>query len=115
MDKQTFDTGNATIGLRFSHAMPTNQGVFSPNIGLKLISDFETDSQEITGRFVANTAKSNEFKFLTTERDAQYAVIDFGFSFQLKQGNSGFLNIESLQGYEDLEQTRLNFGWRWEI
>jgi outer membrane autotransporter protein len=115
IDQHTKDIGNLNIGSHFRYIVNTNRGVFIPGISLTAVNDFENDAQVITGFFVANANDRDSFALKTNAVDSSYFVVALGFSFQLKGGNSGFVNVETVEGYENLDQQRLTAGWRWEI
>ena len=101
------------LGARFRYIATTNHGVFIPTLSLTAVNDFKYDAQVVTGRFVG--VADSQFNVAANKNDKDYFVIGAGFSFQLKNGNSGFVNLESLQGYSNLDQNRLTLGWRWEL
>ncbi|NRB42758.1 MAG: autotransporter outer membrane beta-barrel domain-containing protein, partial [Pseudomonadales bacterium] len=115
IDKQSLDVASLNVGSYFRYIMSTKHGVLIPHISLALIQDFETDASVISGRFVASPSSGSDFELSTPEGDSSYMVLGAGFSFQMKNGNAGFINLESIQGYEDLTQLRFTAGWRWEI
>lgn len=115
LDAQTKDIGTLNIGSHFRYTIATQNGVFIPTVSLTWVNDFKDEAQTISGRFVANTDPSSSFQLQTSALDTSYFIIATGFSFQLKGGNAGFVNIESVQGYDNLSQQRITAGWRWEI
>lgn len=115
MDDQNRDIGMLNVGSHFRYVFTTQHGVFIPVITLSAVNDFQNDAQVVTGRFVGITDNSAAFGIRSEKSDANYFIVGAGFSFQLKNGNAGFINLETLQGYENLDQNRFTFGWRWEI
>jgi outer membrane autotransporter protein len=115
IDEQNKDIGTFSAGSYFRYIATTQRGVFIPSLSITLVNDFKDEAQTITGRFVANANPNSSFQLQTNTLDSTYFVIGAGFSFQLKGGNAGFINIESVQGYDNLEQERITAGWRWEI
>lgn len=115
LDAQSKDIGTLNVGSHFRYIANTQRGVFIPGLSVTLVNDFEDDAQTITGRFVANANPNSSFQLQTNTLDSSYFIIGAGFSFQLKGGNAGFINLESVQGYDNLQQERITAGWRWEI
>lgn len=115
MDDQSRDIGMLNAGAHFRYVFTTNHGVFIPVLTLSAINDFENDAQVVTGRFIGITDPNAVFSIRSEESDSSYFIVGAGLSFQLKNGNAGFINLESVQGYSNLEQTRFTFGWRWEL
>lgn len=116
ISKHKRDIGSFSAGGRFRYIFTTSKGVFIPNLTLTAVSDFKNDAQTITGRIVGlNRNGHDEFKVMAEKSDSDYFIVAAGFSMQLKNGNAGFLNLESLQGYDNLDQMRVTLGWRWEI
>lgn len=114
MDKQKRDIGSFNVGGRFRYIFTTSKGVFIPNLTLTAVSDFKNDAQVVTGRFIGLNRASG-FEIMSEKSDSDYFIVATGFSMQLKNGNSGFFNLESLQGYDNLDQMRVTLGWRWEL
>lgn len=115
MDKQKRDIGSLNIGGRFRYIATTSKGVFIPNLTLTAVNDFQNDAQVVTGRFIGLNSNTNGFAIMSEKSDSDYFIIAAGFSMQLKNGNAGFFNLESLQGYDNLDQMRVTLGWRWEL
>jgi hypothetical protein len=115
LDSQSKDIGTLNIGSYFRYIANTQRGVFIPGLSLTLVNDFEDEAQIISGRFVANANPNSSFQLQTNKLDSTYFILGAGFSFQLKGGNAGFINLESVQGYDNLDQERITAGWRWEI
>jgi len=115
MDAQKRDIGTLQMGARLSAAFNTQRAVILPELSLRLVNDFEDESQALTGRWVGSTASGNDFTWNSDAPDSSYAVASVGLSFQLAHGNSGFLTLESIEGYDRLTQQRVSAGWRWEI
>lgn len=115
MDKQKRDIGSLNIGGRFRYIATTSKGVFIPSLTLTGVNDFQNDAQVVTGRFIGLNSNTNGFAIMSEKSDSDYFIIAAGFSMQLKNGNSGFFNLESLQGYDNLDQMRVTLGWRWEL
>ena len=115
IDKQKRDIGTVAAGSHFRYVITSQHGVFIPVLSLTAIHDFENGAQQITGRFVGTVGSDNGFSVNTMERDSSFYIIAAGMSFQLKNGNAGFINLESVESYSYLDQYRLTMGWRWEL
>ncbi|HEY9033315.1 MAG TPA: autotransporter outer membrane beta-barrel domain-containing protein [Pseudomonadales bacterium] len=115
IDEQNQDIGSLQVGSHLRYVVNTRRGVFIPVLTVSAVNDFEDDVQVVTGRFIGFNSNSGNFSIKTEKPDTSYLVLAAGFSFQLKNGNAGFVNIETLEGYDNLDQQRLTLGWRWEL
>ena len=115
IDEQTKDISTLNLGANFQYVIATSRGVVIPSASLQMVQEFEDDTQFITGRFVGNKSNGSDFRLTTNEVDSSYALVGIGCSLQLKNGQAGFINIQTAEGYENIDQTRLTLGWRWEI
>jgi uncharacterized protein YhjY with autotransporter beta-barrel domain len=115
MDQSSKDIGNINLGANLHYVVNTNHGVFIPTFSMTAVEDFEDDAQIISGYFVVNPNPADSFAMETNGADTYYFVVSGGFSFQLKGGNSGFVNLETVEGLEMMTQHRITAGWRWEI
>lgn len=104
-----------SLGSQLRYVWAQNWGVVVPHLDLELVKELDDDENVASGNFVGNVATTQDFKLKTNQVDTSYFFIGFGFSAQLQNGNSGFFNIRTLQGYNNLDQTIYSLGWRWEI
>ncbi len=115
IDEQEKDIATLNLGSNFQYIVNTEKGVVIPMISLQFIKEFEDDTEFVTGRFVGNKANGGDFRLATNDVDSSYSIIGTGCTLQLKNGNAGFVNIQKTVGFENIDQTRLTVGWRWEI
>jgi uncharacterized protein YhjY with autotransporter beta-barrel domain len=115
ISEQKRDTSSIKIGSNFQYTFGTRHGVVIPLIGLQAVHEFEGNANSVTGNFVGNVATDASFDLTTNDIDKNYFLISTGLNFQLKNGNAGFIHIQSTEGYDNLEQIQYTLGWRWEI
>ncbi|NRB41501.1 MAG: autotransporter outer membrane beta-barrel domain-containing protein [Pseudomonadales bacterium] len=112
--EQQRDVASINIGSYFRYVFSTTKGVFIPNARVSYNHNVQDNTNDVEGSFAANPDGVG-FSLQSDEADSSYYVVAAGFNFQLKNGNAGFFEIESLEGYNNLTQMRYTAGWRWEI
>ncbi len=112
---QKRESSTVKFGTNVQYVFATPQGVIIPLISLHAVEEFEDSANVVTGRFAGNIATDAGFNLTTNDIDKQYFILGAGFNFQLKNGNAGFINIQSTEGYDNLNQLQYTAGWRWEI
>jgi uncharacterized protein YhjY with autotransporter beta-barrel domain len=115
ISEQERDSTSIKIGTNIQYVFATSSGVFIPLISLHAVEELEDNNNLVTGRFVGNIATDATFNLTTNDVDTKYFIIGAGFNFQLKNGNAGFVNIQSTESYDNLDQLQYTAGWRWEI
>ena len=113
-NSQTRDILTLNLGTNVQYVVPTAKGVFIPLFTLQLVNELDDQAQIVTGRFLGNDSTST-FELATNDIDLSYLIVGAGFNFQLKNGNAGFVRVESVESYENLDQIRYTAGWRWEL
>lgn len=115
LDDQTRDSSTVKLGANVQYTFATSNGVIIPLIGLYGVREIEDNANIVTGRFVGNIASNASFNLATNDMDTSYFIAAAGLNFQLRDGNAGFINIQSTESYENLDQVQVTAGWRWEI
>ena len=116
MSDQERDVSTLKAGASFQYVFGLSRGVIIPQLSAHIVEELEDDSQVVTSNYIGNGKTNNtSFELATNEVDTSYYIIGTSLSFQLKNGNAGFINIQSTEGYDDLEQIQYTAGWRWEI
>lgn len=115
MDDQSRDHSTVSAGVDASYAISTANGVVLPHVSLDLRNELDDDALVVNGRFVGGTANNDEFALSTRALDSSYYVLGVGTSLQLSGGNSGYIDVKSLLGYDDVSQWQIRAGWRWEM
>ena len=114
METQEKESLSLTLGTQVTYVSSQNWGVWIPYADIQVFKEFNDDPQVVEGRFVGNLAAGN-FKINSNETDTDYYLLGVGSTFQLKHGSSAFVNIQTMQGNDNLDQVYFTAGWRWEI
>lgn len=114
LSEQQRNVGSISVGSYFHYVFSTQAGIFIPNARLSYNYNVQDNVNNVEGRFAANP-NSAGFSLKSNEVDNSYVVIAAGLNVQLKNGNAGFFEIESIEDYDNLTQLRYTAGWRWEI
>ncbi len=107
-------------GLAAVYSYSTEWGVLRPQLRADFIREMEDDAQIINFRFLsepfANDPSAPVFPWplKTDAPDKDYFLLGIGVSAQFRGGVSGFVDWQSLQGYNDLQVDSVTFGLRWE-
>ena len=113
LDKQSRDFANINIGSYLRYVLNTKKAVFIPSLRVVLNHSLEDDIQSVSGHFVGD--ESARFSMAANAMDDTYLTIGAGMNFQLQNGNSGFIDLETIEAYDNLNQYRITGGWRWEF
>lgn len=115
MDDQSRDHSTVSVGVDTSYAISTSYGVVLPHVSLDLRNELDDEALVVNGRFMGGTANNDDFALSTRELDSSYYVLGVGTSLQMSGGNSGYVDVKSLLGYDDVSQWQIRAGWRWEM
>ena len=85
--------------------------MFVPHARVSFQRELEDTATGVIVRFV-NDPTNTEFEFLTAVPDNNFFRVGAGFSVVLQNGLSGFVDYESLQGYDNLTSNTLTAGLR---
>ena len=112
-DAQDIRSEVLTGGLRLAYNRTTDFGVFVPHLRVAFQTELEDAARVTTVRF-ANDPFDTEFQFVEQPPDSDFFRVGAGFSMVLQNGVSGFVDYESLQGYNNISSTTLTLGLRFE-
>lgn len=112
IDGQDRDLLTASIGADLRYTISMAWGVLVPYLGVELINELDDDGSVVTGRFTGNLVADDGFTLATNEIDTSYALVGVGTTWQLAGNQGGYVDVKSLQGYDDLDQWRITAGWR---
>lgn len=115
MDDQSRSHNTVSVGVDASYAVSTSLGVVLPHASIDLRHELDDDLLVVNGQFLGDSANDQSFSLATRAIDTTYYVVGIGSSLQLAGGNSAFLDLKSLLGYDDASQWQLRAGWRWEF
>ncbi len=106
----------STLGIRTSYPISSSGGVFIPQASLELNHQFKSDERFINATLpVASNLGSDNPNTQTSQLDRNYLTLGVGVSAIFPNGHSGFVQIESLQGSDDLSDTAIKAGYRLEF
>lgn len=112
-DDQDVKSKVVTGGLRIAYNKAASFGVFIPHVRVAFQKELEDDVRAVTVRFVNDPTNTN-FEFLTAVPDTDFFRVGAGFSMVWANGLSGFIDYESIQGYDNLTSSTLTAGLRFE-
>lgn len=110
-DDQEVKSKVVTGGLRIAYNKTTSFGVFIPHVRVAFQKELEDDVRGVNVRFVNDPTNTN-FEFLTAVPDTDFYRLGAGFSMVWANGLSGFIDYESIQGYDNLTSSTLTAGLR---
>lgn len=112
IDEQNRDSVTWSIGTDARYTVSQDWGVLVPYLGLEFVTEQEDDAQFISGKFLGNVSTGEKFELATGEIDSSYYLISAGASATFTGGSAIFIDIKTLQGYDDSEQIRFTGGYR---
>lgn len=112
VDEQDRDSSTFTIGSDVRYTISQDWGVLVPYAALEFITEMEDDAVSVSGRFLGNLGTDDDFDLETGEIDSSYMLLSFGASATFTGGSAAFVDIKSLQGYDNSEQIRFTGGYR---
>jgi len=118
VDKQHIDSLVGTLGIKASYPISSSSGVFLPQVTVELKRQFRNDDRFIEATLPVATDLANvntDPNSKTSKSDRNYARLGVGVSAVFPKGRSGYLQIESLQGSDDLSETAIKAGFRMEF
>ena len=108
---QKIDSLQSIVGCQLAWTVSRARGVIIPHIRAEWYHEFANDDHTITAGFAADPF-GVAFSVPTEEPDENYFAIGGGVSGVWQRGMQGFIEIETLQGLEDLSNYVLTAGIR---
>lgn len=104
------------LGIRTSYVISSSTGVFIPQASLELNRQFKNDERFIEATLpVAIGLGSDNPSTETSQLDRNYLKLGIGVSAVFPKGHSSFVQLESLQGSNDVSDTAIKAGYRLEF
>jgi outer membrane autotransporter protein len=104
------------LGVRTSYPISSSRGVFVPQASLELNYQLKKDERFIDAALpVALGLGAADARAQTSQLDRNYFKLRVGVSAIFPKGHSGFIQLESLQGSDDLSDTAMKAGYRVEF
>ncbi len=114
--KQSVESLIGAMGIRTSYPINFSGGVFVPQASLELNRQFRQDERFIDATLpVAINLNTDDPSTQTSQLDRTYLKLGLGISAIFPNGHSGFIQIESLQGNDDLSDTAIKAGYKLEF
>ena len=114
IDEQDYQSTTMTIGSQFSYVVNLRSGVLIPQIRLEWIKEFQDDVNVVSGNFIGDPLKE-KFRLPTDKPDDSYVQLGVGTTGIIPGGTTYYAFYQTFLGYENLSQSSLNFGLRWEL
>ncbi|MFV2058011.1 MAG: autotransporter outer membrane beta-barrel domain-containing protein [Thiohalomonadales bacterium] len=114
LDGQEYQSLTLAIGGQFTYAISMQGGVFIPQARIEWITEFEDDINVVSGNYIGDPQKE-KFRLPTDATDDSYAQLGLGFSGVFPGGTTYYLYYQSYLGFENLTQSSVNAGFRWEL
>jgi len=112
IDDMKRDLLTASVGADLRYTVSTSWGVVVPYLTVEWINELDDDDSVVTGRFTGNLVASDGFSLANDAIDTSYAQVSIGTTWQLASGQGGYVDIKSLQGYDNVDQWQVTAGWR---
>ena len=121
INEQNIDSLTSTVGIKATRVISTSSGVFRPHASIEWKHEFK-DRSAISGSstYLSGTGSglgvSGNFSEENTDGiDKDYFNATVGVSVVFPKGRSGYLNLESRFGDDQIKDTAVKAGFRWEF
>lgn len=110
------DINSLTIGggARFVGTFSTGRAIILPQFSVEWVHELRNNSRQIVSTYV-NDPRNTELTLVTDDPDENYFLLGFGASAVFTNGVQIFSELRSLAGLEDISQTLLSAGLRYEF
>jgi len=103
-----------TVGGQAQYALSYSWGVLLPNTRFEIKNEFNDTREAINGRFALDPTNTN-FSINSDEIDSLWFVAGAGLSAVFPHGLSAYVDVETVQGMDNLSLYTYSYGGRWEI
>jgi outer membrane lipase/esterase len=114
IDGQDYESTTLTVGGQFTYVVNTSSGVLIPQVKLELIKEFQDGINVVSGNFIGDPLKQ-KFRLPTDKPDDSYMQLGLGTTGIIPGGTSYYVFYQTYLGYENLSQSSINLGMRWEL
>lgn len=121
INQQNIESLSTSLGVRANRTISTSEGVFVPQASLEWKHEFK-DRSVISGTSTYLSGDGASFglngNFLEDNADAldrDYFNVGVGVSAVFPKGRSGYLNLESRFGDDQVTDNAVKLGFRWEF
>ncbi|MEL6868657.1 MAG: autotransporter domain-containing protein [Pseudomonadota bacterium] len=112
-DEQSVQSQILSAGVRMSYTKSVGFGVIVPHLRIALQEELEDEQRVLIARFV-NDPTNTRFSFRTDAPDSSFLQLATGISVQMENGLAGFIDYETITGYDNLDTSTLTLGLRFE-
>jgi len=113
-DDQSISSQLFTIGGQAQYALSYTWGVLLPNSRFEIKNEFNDSRSAINGRFALDPTNSN-FSITADKIDSFWYVFGAGLSAVFPHGLSAYVDMETVQGLDNLSLYTYSYGGRWEL
>jgi len=113
-DDQSISSQLFTIGGQAQYALSYTWGVLLPNSRFEIKNEFNDSRSAINGRFALDPTNSN-FSITADKIDSFWYVFGAGLSAVFPHGFSAYVDMETVQGLDNLSLYTYSYGGRWEL
>jgi outer membrane autotransporter protein len=110
----SFESLQSAAGLQLSYAFSTPWAVIVPMVKAEYIHEFENDSRVFSSYFLQDVRQAR-FNIITDKPDRDFIIASAGVSAQFIHGISAFLNYDTIQGHQFLNNHSFSAGIRGEL
>ncbi|WP_020406679.1 autotransporter domain-containing protein [Hahella ganghwensis] len=115
ISEQTIDQLTVSAGFQTTYAISNSWGVLIPTANVRLLSEVESNRDEVFGQFASDPDPENRFVLSADDADTLYYQIGVGTSAVLKGGISLFIEYQQLLGQDNLSTYQIQSGVRCEL
>ena len=114
VNKQSIESLTGAVGFRLSKTYSGTKAIFSPQLSVEIIHEFNDDSRQIVSSYV-HDPRNTPFIIVTDAPDRNYLTIGAGVSAVLQGGTQLYTELRSLQGLDDISELSFTLGARFEF
>lgn len=114
VDEQDIDSFTIGGGARFVGTFSTRRAIILPQFSVEGVHEFSNDSRQIVSTYV-HDPRSLPLTLVTDDPDENYFITSLGASAVFTNGIQVFSELRSLVGLDDISQTLLSAGLRYEF
>jgi uncharacterized protein YhjY with autotransporter beta-barrel domain len=113
-EDQDAESLTLTVGGMFAYTWTPNWGVVRPHARIDYVTEFEDEDSIVNVRFQSDPSDTNPIAIRTDDPDTGYFMLGVGLSSQFPHGISGYVDWQTLEGYDNLWIHNYSFGVRFQ-
>ena len=111
--EQDVNSLSLSLGGQISYTISTDSAVYIPQLRLDMEHQFSDRSRDIEASFLSAPTETIIVKTDSPDRD--YINLGLSVSATMSNGKSAFIQFETLLGFDNLTQSSVTLGGRWEF